>query len=90
MQGTVLEHLILSINVSEHLKAQSLAAILILAFRWRVMVTRQLPSNLNGFYLSHFKYNVTFMFNLTVALQTLGPFRTGVYILRSCDRSCDT
>ena len=25
-----------------------------------------------------------------VVLQTLGTFRTGVYILRSCDRSCDT
>jgi hypothetical protein len=25
-----------------------------------------------------------------VVLQTLGPFRTGLYILRSCDRSCDT
>jgi hypothetical protein len=25
-----------------------------------------------------------------VVLQTLGPFRTGVYILRSCDGSCDT
>jgi hypothetical protein len=24
-----------------------------------------------------------------VVLQTLGPFRTGVYFLRSCDRSCD-
>jgi hypothetical protein len=25
-----------------------------------------------------------------VVLQTLEPFRTGVYILRSYDRSCDT
>ena len=25
-----------------------------------------------------------------VVLQTLGPFRTGVYMLISCDRSCDT